>query len=102
MHKYFYGQCDIVQNSNMGLLKKYRHCTVGAALFCPYGYRKFDVQAVEVGVKMVDTQKTTPSGYACHPSTGGEWSDTVNRTDTIQPPRQAMPATPLERRGIIW
>ena len=21
---------------------------------------------------MVDKQKTTPSGYACHPSTGGE------------------------------
>ena len=65
-------------------------------------------------------EATTPSGYACHPSTGGEWSGTIliqirsnhpvrlrlpplhrkgmvwhyTYTDTKQPPRQATPATP--------
>ena len=33
---------------------------------------------------------TTPSGCACHPSTGGE----LPGADTAQPPRQAAPATP--------
>ena len=63
---------------------------------------------------------TTPSGCACHPSTGGEWSGTIliqtrqhhpvrlrlpplhrrgmvrhhTYTDTTTPPRQAAPATP--------
>ena len=32
-----------------------------AALFCPYQYREF-----------VGYENTTPSGYACHPSAGGE------------------------------
>ena len=61
-----------------------------------------------------------PSGFACHPSTGGE----LPGADTTQPPRQAAPATPpqegnclvqtrhnysvrlrlppLHRRGIDW
>ena len=63
---------------------------------------------------------TTPSGFACHPSRGGEWCGTIliqtrhnhpvglrppplhrrgmvrhyTYTDTPQPPRQATPATP--------
>ena len=67
-------------------------------------------------------EATTPSGGACHPSTGGEWSGTIliqirgnhpvrrslpplhrrgmvrhyTYTDTRQPPRQAEPATPLQ------
>ena len=65
-------------------------------------------------------EATTPSGFACHPSTGGEWSGTIlvqirgnhpvrlrlpplhrrgmvrhyTCADTRQPPRQASPATP--------
>ena len=35
-------------------------------------------------------EATTPSGCACHPSTGGE----LTSVDTRQPPRQATPATP--------
>ena len=29
------------------------------------------------GISQCRHDTTTPSGYACHPSTGGEWSDTV-------------------------
>ena len=69
---------------------------------------------------------TTPSGYACHPSTGGECSDTIliqtrhdhpvrlrlppfhrrgmfryyTYTDTPRPPRQATPATPPQERNV--
>ena len=35
-------------------------------------------------------EATTPSGCACHPSTGGECTN----ADTKQPPRRATPATP--------
>ena len=38
---------------------------------------------------------TTPSGCACHPSTGGELAVRYFfNSPTIQPPRQATPATP--------
>ena len=73
-----------------------------------------------------DTRQTTPSGCACHPSTGGEWSGTIlvqnpnnhpvrlrllplhrrgmvrhyTCADTRQPPRQAAPATPPQR-GMV-
>ena len=48
---------------------------------------------------------TTPSGCACHPSRGGEWSDTILvqttlYADTPQPPvRLRLP--PLQRRGMV-
>ena len=37
-------------------------------------FAEFDGAWRLVGVKIVGTQKTTPSGGASHPSTGGEWS----------------------------
>ena len=40
---------------------------------------------------------TTPSGYACHPSAGGELSS----ADTSQPPRQATPATPPQEGNCL-
>ena len=42
------------------------------------------------GIDLCRTTTTTPSGYACHPSTGGELSS----AEPQQPPRQATPATP--------
>ena len=71
------------------------------------------------------TPTTTPSGCACHPSTGGEWSDTIlvqirgnhpvrlrlpplhrrgmvrhyTSAEPQQPPRQAAPATPPQERN---
>ena len=68
---------------------------------------------------------TTPSGFACHPSTGGEWSAPIlmqtchnhpvrlrlpplhrrgmvrpyTYADMPQPPRQAAPATPPQERN---
>ena len=72
------------------------------------------------GIAWCRYDTTTPSGCACHPSTGGE----LLGADTTQPPRQAAPATPpqegnclvqirhnhpvrlrlppLHRRGIAW
>ena len=40
--------------------------------------------------KFVGYENITPSGCACHPSKGGE----LPGADTVQPPRQATPATP--------
>ena len=42
------------------------------------------------GIAQCRYEATTPSGFACHPSTGGE----LLSADTRQPPRQASPATP--------
>ena len=41
-------------------------------------------------VYVVILQNTTPSGFACHPSAGGE----LTGTEPTQPPRQAKPDTP--------
>ena len=54
----------------------YRHCTL-----CRY-----------------DT--TTPSGFACHPSEGGECTGTRLFADMTQPPRQASPATPPKEGNV--
>ena len=40
---------------------------------------------------------TTPSGFACHPSTGGE----LPGADTPRPPRQASPATPPQEGNCL-
>ena len=72
------------------------------------------------GIAWCRHDTTTPSGFACHPSAGGE----LPGADTEPPPRQASPATPpqegnclvqtrhnhpvklrlppLHRRGIDW
>ena len=40
---------------------------------------------------------TTPSGFACHPSRGGELAVRYFfNSPMMQPPRQAAPATPPE------
>ena len=50
-------------------------CSFTSNLFIHFIYGNHTDGAEQlVGVKMVGTQKTTPSGFACHPSTGGEWS----------------------------
>ena len=46
---------------------------------------------------LVGTQKTTPSGCACHPSAGGELP---SRYAKNHPVRLRLP--PLRRRGIAW
>ena len=57
------------------------------------------------GIGWCRTTTTTPSGFACHPSKGGE----LPYADTRTPPRQAELDTPpeegncrLQRRGISW
>ena len=47
------------------------------------------------GVDLMIVQNTTPSGCACHPSAGGE----LPGAGTTTPPRQAAPPS-LRRRGI--
>ena len=46
------------------------------------------------GIAQCRTTTTTPSGCACHPSTGGE----LLSAEPPQPPRQAAPATPPQER----
>ena len=52
------------------------------------------------GIAGCRTSTTTPSGCACHPSTGGEYHPVRLRLPPLQrrgiPPRQAAPATPPE------
>ena len=59
-----------------------------AALFCPYPLREFVVY-----------ENTTPSSFACHPSTGGEYYPVRLRRTVFAiwwlcrtPPRQARPS----------
>ena len=79
------------------------------------------------GVFLSRYSTTTPSGCACHPSTGGELTSTIliqirhnhpvrlrlpplhrrgidqhyTYTDTTQPPRQAAPATPPKEGNVL-
>ena len=48
---------------------------------------------------MMGTQKTTPSGCACHPSKGGEYH--FFNSPTTQPPRQALLATPPQEGNCL-
>ena len=46
-------------------------------------------------------EATTPSGCACHPSIGGEWSGTILvQIRGNHPVRLRLP--PLHRRGMVW
>ena len=58
------------------------------------------------GISWYRTHTTTPSGFARHPSRGGEWSASTGggiswyRTHMTTPSGCALP--PLHRRGISW
>ena len=49
------------------------------------------------GIVCCKTSTTTPSGFACHPSTGGE----LSVAEPQQPPRQAAPATPPQEGNCL-
>ena len=55
------------------------------------------------GIAYCRYDATTPSGFACHPSAGGELVARSGRdgTEPTRPPRQASPATPLQE-GNWW